>query len=123
MDGFLRDHRFLICDRDGKFSKQFKGTLKTSGVDVVLTPVQAPNCNAFAERWVLSIKSECLDRMIFFGERSLRRACSSFLEHYHGERAHQGLGNERIETSESGTGDVQCGERLGGILKYYSRAG
>jgi len=121
-DGFLRGHRFLICDRDGKFTKQFKETLKTCGVDVVLTPVQAPNCNAFAERWVLSIKSECLDRMTFFGERSLRRACSSFVEHYHVERAHQGLGNERIETSELGTGEVQCSERLGGILRHYSRA-
>jgi len=123
MDGFLRDHRFLICDRDTKFTKQFKNTLKASGVDVVLTPVQAPNCNAFAERWVLSIKSECLGRMIFFGERSLRRACSSFVEHYHVERPHQSLENERIERTDlRGRGDVECTERLGGILKHYSLA-
>jgi transposase InsO family protein len=89
VDGFLRNHRFLILDRDSKLTKQFKDALKSAGVNVF----QAPNCNAFAERFVLSIKSECLNRMIFFGERSLRRACSSFLEHYHSERAHQGLGN------------------------------
>jgi len=65
-------------------------------VDVVLTPVQAPNCNAFAERWVLSIKAECLGRMISFGANSLRRACSSFVAHYHVERAHQGLGIELL---------------------------
>ncbi len=108
---------------DGKFTKQFKDTLKASGVDVVMTPLQAPNCNTFAEWWVLSIKSECLDRMMFFGEASLRRACSSFIEHYHAERAHQGLGNERIEWSvPTTTGSVECCERLGGILKHYRRA-
>ena len=70
-----------------------------------------------------AIKSECLNRMIFFGEGSLRRACSSFLEHYHSERAHQGLGNERIERVEhGGAGDVECSERLGGLLKHYRRA-
>ncbi len=123
VDGFLRDHRFLILDRDSKFTKQFKDTLKSAGVNVILSPFQAPNCNAFAERFVLSIKSECLNRMIFFGEGSLRRACSSFLEHYHSERAHQGLGNERIERVEhGGTGDVECSERLGGLLKHYRRA-
>ena len=123
VDGFLRDHRFLILDRDSKFTKWFKDTLKSVGVNVILSPFQAPNCNAFAERFVLSIKSECLNRMIFFGEGSLRRACSSFLEHYHSERAHQGLGNERIERVEHvGAGDVECSERLGGLLKHYRRA-
>ena len=82
------------------------------GVEVVLTPRQAPNCNAFAERFVLSIKSECLDRMIFFGESRFRAA----------ERAHQGIGNERIEQrSEVGDGEVHCTERLGGLLKCYRR--
>ncbi len=72
---------------------------------------------------MLSIKSECLDRMIFFGEGSLRRAIREYITHYHMERAHQGLGNERIERSEPrGTGEVECHERLGGILKHYRRA-
>ena len=90
---------------------------------MVRTPVQAPNCNAHAERFVLSIKSECLDRMILFGESSLRRAVAEYVEHYHTERAHQGLGNERIEgTAVTAEGEVRCHERLGGILKSYYRA-
>jgi len=83
----------------------------TDYVNVILSPYQAPNCNAFAERFVLSIKSECLNRMIFFGEGSLRRACSSFLEHYHSERAHQGLGNERIERVERRGGRAMLNAR------------
>jgi len=101
-DGFLRDHRFLILDRDSKFTELFKGTLRSAGVEPIPTCYQAPNCNAFAERFVLSIKSECLGRMIFFGEASLRRACSAFVEHFHAERSPQGLGNEPIEASDWG---------------------
>jgi putative transposase len=123
MDGFLKDHRILICDRDTKFTEQFKRILRDVGVDVVLTPNRAPNCNAYAERFVLTIKSECARRMIFFGEASLRRAISEFVAHYHEERAHQGLGNERIERRDAvGEGDVLCDERLGGLLKCYRRA-
>jgi putative transposase len=122
VDGFLLGHRFLICDRDTKFTAQFKRILKDAGVEVVLTPKRAPNCNAFAERFVLSIKSECLGKMIFFGERRLREAIGEYIEHYHAERAHQGLGNRRIERSSVGDGEVICDERLGGLLKCYRRA-
>ena len=123
VDGFLLGHRFLICDRDTKFTAQFKRILKDADVEVILTRKRAPNCNAYAERFVLSIKSECLNRMIFFGERRLREAITSYLEHYHFERAHQGLGNGRVDLAHStGTGDVECTERLGGLLKHYSRA-
>ena len=88
-----------------------------------MTPYQAPNCNAFAERFVLTIKSECLDRMIFFGTRALRRALAAYLEHSHGERPHQGLGNERMKAcGPIGSGGVECRERLGGLLKHYRRA-
>ncbi|MFT4540323.1 MAG: transposase InsO family protein [Planctomycetota bacterium] len=89
---FLRSHQLLICDRDTKYTAQLRSTLKASGIRVVFTPVMAPNCNAYAERFVLSIKSECLNRMIFFGEASLRKAVKNYVAHYHGERAHQGLG-------------------------------
>ena len=72
---------------------------------------------------MLSIKSECLWRMIFFGEASLRRAIAQYLDHYHAERAHQGLGNDRIENHEATPeGEIRCRERLGGILKHYYRA-
>ncbi len=123
VDGFLAGHRFLICDRDAKFTARFRLLLEDAGVKMILTPRQAPNCNAYAERFVLSIKSECLQRMIFFGESSLRRAVHAYLDHYHSERSHQGIGNEVIDggtgTSE---GEVRCRERLGGLLKHYYRA-
>ena len=121
-DGYLKNHRFLICDRDTKFSAEFKRILSDAGVEVVLTPRQAPNSNAYAERFVLSIKSECLNRMIFFGEASFRRAVCEYVEHYHTERTHQGIGTERIVPRAAGSGSLQCTERLGGLLKCYSRA-
>ena len=110
VDGFLRSHRALICDRDAKFTARFRQILGDDGVAVVRTPLRAPNCSAFAERFVLSIKSECLDRMVFFGESSLRHALGEYLEHYHQERAHQGIGNadlslvslQRLELFERG---------------------
>jgi putative transposase len=122
-DGFLRNHRYLICDRDTKYTAKFKSAMKAAGVVLVLTPVMAPNCNAYAERFILSIKTECLSRMTFFGESSLRRAVSEYIEHYHHERAHQGLENQRILPSpENGAGEVKVTERLGGLLKHYRRA-
>jgi len=122
-DGFLRGHRFLICDRDNKFTDKFKDILKDEGVDVITTPYQAPNCNAHAERFVRTIKEECLERMILLGESSLRRALRGFVEHYHLERNHQGIGNELIEGTPSiDGGEVQRRERLGGLLSYYERA-
>ncbi len=85
--------------------------------------VRAPNCNAYAERFVLSIKFECLNRMIFFGEASLCRAVKNYVAHYHGERARQGVGNEYLKSNPTlGTGPIECEERLGGLLKHYLRA-
>ncbi len=123
IDGFLVGHRFLICDRDAKFTARFRLLLEDAGVQVIRSPRQAPNCNAYAERFVLSIKSECLRRRIFFGESSLRRAIQTYLDHYHTERAHQGIGNEVIQREERvAEGEVCCRERLGGLLKHYYRA-
>lgn len=122
-DGFLRAHRFVICDRDAKFTAEFRHILQVVGVEVILTPRHAPNCNAHAERFVLSVKSECLNRMMFFGEASLRRAVGEYLQHYHQERPHQGLGNETLACAPRSTaGKLRCTERLGGLLKHYARA-
>ncbi len=98
--------------------------MEDAGVTPIRTPRQAPNANAHAERFVLSIKSECLRRMIFFGEASLRRAISEYVEHYNDERAHQGIGNVHLrwQTKAAQLGPVRCSERLGGILKTYIRA-
>jgi transposase InsO family protein len=122
IDGFLLGHRFLIRDRDRKLTARFTGILKDSGVEVIRTPRQAPDCNAFAERFVLSIKSECLNRMIFFGERRLREAVVSYLDHYRSERPHQGIGNQQVESGPNGFGNVRVHERLGGLLKHYRAA-
>jgi transposase InsO family protein len=124
VDGFLADHRLLICDRDRKWTEGFHRILQDAGVRVVATPVRAPNTNAYAERFVRSIREECLDRLILFGERRLLRALDEFAAHYHGERNHQGLGNELITPElrpRQGT-HVRCRERLGGLLRYYHRA-
>jgi len=124
VDGFLAGHRILICDRDAKWTEGFRRIVQGAGVRIVMTPVQAPNANAFAERFVRSIREECLDRLIFFGERRLLRAIDEFMAHYHGGRNHQGLGNKLISRGihpAHGT-LVRCRERLGGLLRYYHRA-
>jgi transposase InsO family protein len=124
-DGFLRDKRYLIHDRSPLFTRVFADILKAAGVKAVKLPPRSPDLNPHAERFVRSIKSECLDKMIFFGERHLRHAIEQFVAHYHGERNHQGLGNELIVAEESvGTteGEIRCRERLGGLLRYYHRA-
>jgi transposase InsO family protein len=123
VDGFLRNHRALIIDRDSKFTPTFVATLSAASVKVVQTPYRAPNCNAFAERFVLSIKSECLERMILFGERRFRSAVAEYVEHYNSERPHQGIGNRPISGEvRPRLGRVRCRERLGGLLKHYYRA-
>ena len=123
-EGFLLGKRYLIHDRDTKFTEAFDQLLRDSGVEPVVLPPRSPNLNAHCERFVRSIKEEVLSRMIFMGEASLRYALNQFLSHYHAERNHQGLGNELIapEPEVGGqTGQVVRRERLGGLLSYYER--
>lgn len=122
-DGFLLDARYLLLDRDTKFLP-LRGVLECTATKPVVLPARSPNLNAHVERYMRSMKSECLNKMIFFGEASLRRALEEFVAHYHGERNHQGLGNELIEPgAEVGRaeGAVACRNRLGGLLRYYYR--
>lgn len=124
-DGFLNGVRYLIHDRDPLFTDAFRELLKLSDVKTVKLPARSPDLNAYAERFVLSIRSECLDQIILLGERHLRKAVREYTEHYHVERNHQGRGNELIETpceEPNMGGAVECQERLGGVLKYYRRA-
>jgi putative transposase len=123
-DGFLRGKRYLILDRDAKYSGGFRNVLVREGIHVVQLPPRSPNLNAFAERFVRSIKEECLNRMIFFGQASLRHAITQYMAHYHGERNHQGLGNWLLQPlSRVGDlhGEIKRCERLGGMLSYYLR--
>jgi transposase InsO family protein len=122
-DGFLRGKRYLILDADSKFTDQFKRIVKDFGVTPVPISHQAPNMNAIAERFVLSIKRECLSRLILFGTHHLERAVREFVDHYHEHRPHQGLGNELIAgLPTTGAGDVVARDRLGGLLRHYERA-
>ncbi len=123
-DEVLAGCRVLICDREQKWSARVRHMLEESTVRVVQTPFQAPNCNAHAERFVRSIKEECLNRVIPLGERHFRKTMHEFVAHYHHERNHQGLDNQLIDghSSPVDAGRIRRRQRLGGLLNYYYRA-
>ena len=98
--------------------------LRGAGIEPIRLPARSPNLNAYAERFVRSIKESCLDQMILIGEASLHRATSEFLIHYHRERNHQGLENKIIRPDFNPPltqGTIKCRRRLGGLLHYYYR--
>ena len=123
-DGPLVGARYLIHDRDAKYTPSFDQILKAAGTAVVRLPPQSPNLNAFAERFVKTIKTECLEQFVLFGENSLRHVIREYLAHYHAERNHQGIANvipfpdRRLEARE---GRIVKTERLGGLLNFYHR--
>ena len=124
LSGFLNGYRYLIHDRASLFSQDFGMILEAAGIESVRPPARSPNLNAIAERFVRSIKESWLDRMVLIGERSLCRAISQFVLHYHAERNHQGLANNIIHPEFvpfPTTGAVNCRQRLGGQLRYYYR--
>ncbi|MDH3463201.1 MAG: transposase [Acidimicrobiia bacterium] len=115
----------LDAHRDSKYSAAFRDLLIGSGVEIVRLPPRSPNLNAYAERFVRSIKDECLSRVIFFGERSLRKATREYAAHYHRERNHQGIDNRLIEPDDrlgSSFSAIECAQRPGGMLRFYHRA-
>jgi putative transposase len=121
--GFLRGLRYLLHDRDTKFCAAFLAVLRSSGIRPLALPSMSPNLNAFAERWVCSVRQECLSKLILLGESSLRRALNEYVDHYHFERNHQGKSNLLLFPSPGVTPNsrtVHCRERLGGMLKFYS---
>jgi len=124
--GALRDRRYLPHDRDTKFTRSFRAILMSGRVEALALPARSPNLNAYAERWVRSVKEECLSKVILFGERSLRRALSHYVDHFHAERNHQGKGNVLLfprANDRQREGPVRCRDRLGGLLRYYHREG
>ena len=123
--GALRQCRYVLHDRDAKYCMAFDDVLASEGVRCLKIPSRSPNLNAFAERWVRSVKQECLSRLILFGERSLQRALTEFIAHYHAERNHQGKGNVLLFPAPAPARhgrSVRCRERLGGLFRYYCRA-
>ena len=120
--GDIRACRYLLHDRDTKYTLSFRTIIMSGGVKPLALPAHSPNLNAYAERWVRSVKEECLSKIILFGERSLRRALSEYVEHYHAERNHQGKSNvllfRRVVPTRRDE-PLQCRERLGGLLRYY----
>jgi transposase InsO family protein len=122
--GSLRSKQYLLIDRDSKYTDQFRRLVRDRGTKVIRLPPRSPNLNAYAERFVRSIKDECLNRMIFVGQASLRRAVSEYVEHYDRERNHQGLGNRLLVLPTGVTvarGSVRKRARLGGVLNFYYR--
>jgi putative transposase len=127
LDGFLRHATHLIHDRDPLFTKAWRVLLKSGGVKCVPIPAHSPNCNPHAERFVRTVRSECLEHFVIFGERHLRYLIGTFLDHYLTGRYHQGIGGRLIRPSTSAGNDngtagaIQCRSRLGGLLNYYHR--
>ena len=124
--GFLGNCRYLIHDRDTKFTDSFRAIVKSGHVDPLKLPARSPNLNAHAERWVKSVKEESLSKLILFGEASLKRVLREYVTHFHQERNHQGKGNVlpfplKQPSSPRSERSVRCRERLGGLFKYYHR--
>jgi hypothetical protein len=126
---FANGMKYVILDRDSKHCESFRAILESAGIECLRLPPRSPNLNAYAERFVRSIKEECLDKLILFGEGSLKRAIDNYIEHYHAERPHQGKGNVILfpsnpaaDSNPARAGPVSCRRRLGGLLKFYHRA-
>jgi hypothetical protein len=123
--GSLVSKSHLILDRDTKYTALFRRLIAEARTAVIRPPPRSLNLNAYAERFVRSIKEECLDRMIFVGQASLRRGVTEFVVHCHGERNHQGLSNQLIQPGQRSSAEgasVRRRQRLGGLLSFYHRA-
>ena len=99
--------------------------LKDAGVKTVRLPARSPNLNSYSERWIRSLREECLSRVISLGEQHLRRTIASYVEHYHMERNHQGLGNRLIDPVVANTnaseGRIRRRQKVGRLLNFYCR--
>jgi hypothetical protein len=123
-DGVLAGKRYLLMDRDPLFTIDLREMLNAAGVEAVRLSARSPNLNAYAERFALSVRSECLDRIVPLGEWHLRCAVAEYVAHYYSERNHQGLDNElvnRTPVPANTNGRAHRRERLGGLLNFYCR--
>ncbi|MGW2937124.1 integrase core domain-containing protein, partial [Streptomyces sp. NPDC001156] len=122
--------RFLLRDRDGKFSDAFDAVLADAGVQVLLSPPRSPKANAFAERWVGTVRRECTNRLLIMNERHLRAVLNTYTDHYHRHRPHQSLHQRPPQAAETGHtapviplgGRVRRTQLLGGLINEYQQA-
>jgi putative transposase len=122
-----QETKLLLRDGDFKFTPQFDAILQSEGMEVRKLPPYSPNLNAFAERWIQSIKRECLDHFTVFGESHLRYLIREYVQFYNTVRPHQGLDNNPIDSKiipfpterSPNPSNVRCKTRLGGILKHF----
>jgi putative transposase len=122
---------YLTIDRDTKYTTSFDAVWQAEGAEIMRVGPKAPNMNPFAERFVQTLRTECLDHFLICGQRHLRYLVNEFVEHYNHERPHQGLGNVPLSDADKQkdepavlpfpSGEVKCRERLGGLLKHYYR--
>lgn len=126
LGGRARSFRFLIRDRDTKFSVPFDGVFTGAGLRVIRSPVRSPRANAFAERFVGTVRRECLDHLLIANEGHLRSVLARFEEHYNGHRPHQG--REQLAPDDAPdrvvdlTAEIRRRTVLGGLIKEYDRA-
>jgi transposase InsO family protein len=123
--GLLEQMRFLIHDRDSKFTASFDEVFRSEGIRVVHTPVRAPQANAYAERFVRTIRTECLDWLLILGRRHLEHVLRTYVNHYNRERPHRGLALQPPEAPplrSPGGGQVHRRDRLGGLIHEYYKA-
>jgi hypothetical protein len=127
VDGFLRNATHLIHDRDSLFTKAWRALLRSGGVKCVPIPAHSPNCSPHAERFVKTMRTECLDQFVIFGERHLRYLVGTFVDHYLTGRYHQGLSGQLIRppllagNDNTELGPIRCQSQLGGLLNFYYR--
>jgi transposase InsO family protein len=123
VDGFLLHKRYLILDRVPLYTAAFRRLLRDANVEPLRLPARSPNLSAYAERFVRSIRDDCLNHVVLLGEQHLRTVVGEYVTHYHGERNHQGLDNALIMPPHPSAigGAVRRRARLGGLLSYYHR--
>ena len=113
----------MIHDRDTKFTASFDAVFVSEGIAIVLTPPQAPNANAFAERWIRSVREECLDHLLIFSQRSLHGVLTEYLDYYNRARPHQGLAQQTPIPYTPGLpqGPIRHRKVLSGLIRDYYR--
>jgi putative transposase len=120
-DGFLKNKKYLIHDRDTLYTNKFSAILRSEEIESIKLPLKSPNLHAYAERFVRTVKEECISYLILSSEKQLQYVLSEFLEYYHTGRVHQGLGGIIEPKYRGNIGEIFCIKRLGGLLKSYHR--